>query len=330
MNKIIFTDEPNKELSDDKRPSKEPDHALRFHLVGAPGVGKSHLLVSYTDHNYNYYAYECVPYNIDFRKKLLRTDRFFVNTTVFDMVDKSFWKKHGALQSVDAFIVVFDLTNKESFDSAREIIANGMYSKSNMVLVGTKSDLIMQRAISTGEITDFVNNSPVEAYVETSAKTGKNVELLFETTTELVLNRLRHSDVNKSQCHISSKRACLVRDLNKYIMRIESQKDSLNNTNFYYGFWVWKKSRAINREANYHLAKKLLEMLHDSNESITSIFAKTEELRAKIIIEHNLFLRHDYKNRGIHSTELNKIINTGMSLMENEAQPLLSTIRTVA
>jgi small GTP-binding protein len=74
-------------------------------------------------------------------------------------------------------ILVFDLTNSASFDHLpqwiEEVRAN-IKSEIPVLLVGNKSDLLDQRAVSAGEISKFTNDLNLY-YMETSAKTGDGV-----------------------------------------------------------------------------------------------------------------------------------------------------------
>jgi len=74
-------------------------------------------------------------------------------------------------------ILVFDLTNSASFEHLpqwiEEVRAN-IKAEIPVLLVGNKSDLIHQRAVSAEEISRFTNNCNLY-YMETSAKTGDGV-----------------------------------------------------------------------------------------------------------------------------------------------------------
>lgn len=112
----------------------------------------------------------------------------------------------------------------------------------------------------------------------------------------------------------------LIQQLETYIKRIKSY------SNYKQGFWLYKDSRSINREVNYQLAIKLKEKL-DEEESIETVFKvdHIKQLRADIVRKGQFNLQPHYKNRGIHSKELNKIIKTAKQKMvaSDERNPLL-------
>ena len=82
-------------------------------------------------------------------------------------------------------LMIFDLTNYESFEHLPQWIEEVRANVKNdipLLLVGNKSDLIQERAVSNEEINDFTSKFNLY-YMETSAKTGDNVDNMF---TELV------------------------------------------------------------------------------------------------------------------------------------------------
>lgn len=103
----------------------------------------------------------------------------------------------------------------------------------------------------------------------------------------------------------------LIEDLTKYINRINQHKE--NNTtkpDFKHGFWVCKKPRALNRKANFYLAQKLLNDLNNYPEkSIHELFKDIGKQRDEIIKANKINDQPDYIARGIHSDELNSIID---------------------
>ena len=57
------------------------------------------------------------------------------------------------------------------------------------MLVGGKADLVENREVSNEEAIEIVESMGLDAFIECDAKTGKNVEKLFETLTKLILQR---------------------------------------------------------------------------------------------------------------------------------------------
>jgi Ras-related protein Rab-11A len=74
-------------------------------------------------------------------------------------------------------LLIFDLTNSSTFDHLPgwiEEVRTNIKTEIPLLLVGNKSDLVEQRAISLEEINEFTRNFNL-FYMETSAKTGEGV-----------------------------------------------------------------------------------------------------------------------------------------------------------
>lgn len=112
------------------------------------------------------------------------------------------------------------------------------------------------------------------------------------------------------------------RDLKSYIDRIESYTDETGEIDFAHGFIIFRQSQAINREANYLLARSLFRKL-DQGESLDIAFNNTNEQRSKLITQYGLNKREDYVERGIGSDTLNAIIRKATKDIGTENEPLI-------
>ena len=84
---------------------------------------------------------------------------------------------HGS----NAIIVVYDISNRDSFENLKKWIEDVEHYASSRVckiIVGNKSDLEDKRAVSTDEGQDFAKALGVP-FMETSAKTSYNINELF-------------------------------------------------------------------------------------------------------------------------------------------------------
>ncbi len=278
---------------------------LTFHLVGDAHAGKSCLLQRYCDEIYEPPG-DTEPHCS--RTKTLEIEGKKVGIEIWDIPGSGRYRGIARLD-VNAVIVAFDLTEQNSLSKVASYL-DGYCHNPVVVLVGTKSDA-KDRVIEQAEINAFKERSPrfkSAIYIETSAKENIKVSEVFERTAKLVLNRPTLSMHAESSSNNDGKRNSLMDDLNNYIARINPDNSTTPNfSRFWFPFF--KNSRALNREANYHLAKELLVNLKQSNASIQEIFTDVTFRRSMIINNYKLFLNPDFKDRGINSAELNKIIN---------------------
>lgn len=91
--------------------------------------------------------------------------------------------RDGYLKHGDGFLLVFDLTSRESFASVRDHRENVLRVKAEdpnlpIILIGNKSDLRSERKISQEEAQGLASRWNIP-YIETSAKTRENVDKAF-------------------------------------------------------------------------------------------------------------------------------------------------------
>ncbi len=87
-----------------------------------------------------------------------------------------------------AAIVVYDITDRDSFEGSKAWVAELMRRRGSsclIVLVGNKLDLEGGREVEKAHVADHASSCGV-LHVETSAKTGKNVNELFEMIAQKV------------------------------------------------------------------------------------------------------------------------------------------------
>jgi len=95
--------------------------------------------------------------------------------------------------------MVFDVTNVESFDHVNEWLKEvNRYAAEGTVklLVGNKCDRTADRAVTEEQATAFAQELGIP-YIETSAKSAKNVEEAFLTMAgELIRQRAKNGDAS--------------------------------------------------------------------------------------------------------------------------------------
>jgi GTPase SAR1 family protein len=94
-------------------------------------------------------------------------------------------------RDADAGIVVFDLSDQASFTKGKQWVAELRQARGDgivLAIAGNKSDLPSQRAVTLEAIAQFADSVGGQSF-ETSAKTGENVELLFQSLVNALRKR---------------------------------------------------------------------------------------------------------------------------------------------
>lgn len=97
-------------------------------------------------------------------------------------------------RGAQGMILAFDLGNEASFKSlSKWLLELDRFAEEDVVVVlaGNKNDLGEQK-VRQADIDEFKNKHGLE-YFQTSAKTGSNVDALFQRLTEQVVDRYNNS-----------------------------------------------------------------------------------------------------------------------------------------
>ena len=158
------------------------NYLFKYIIVGDSSVGKSNLLMKFAHNKFteDYQATIGVEFgakNIEIEQQIYRVQIWdTAGQENFRSITKAYYKN-----SVCA-MVVYDITNDNSFKHVQnwiEDIRNQSSKTVLIILVGNKIDLEDKRAVESKEAEDFANEKGFLFY-EVSAKTGENVEDLFE------------------------------------------------------------------------------------------------------------------------------------------------------
>ena len=98
-------------------------------------------------------------------------------------------------RGAQGIILVYDCTDPESFHNVKQWMGEiDRYACENVnkLLVGNKCDLADEKRVETSQAKDFAENMEVP-FIETSAKTAKNVEETFVMMASAIKERLSQS-----------------------------------------------------------------------------------------------------------------------------------------
>ena len=161
-------------------------------VIGNANTGKSALLNRVTGRIFNnsYTMTIGVDFairNIEFEKnghknhiKLQIWDT--AGQECFRSITRSYYKDAAGV------ILVYDITNLKSYESLTRWIDDINYycsQDTQIIISGNKIDLGHIRTISYNEVNIFCKNNTID-YLETSSKTGENVDILFKKLAEKI------------------------------------------------------------------------------------------------------------------------------------------------
>ncbi|XP_056642151.1 ras-related protein Rab-18-B-like [Diorhabda carinulata] len=162
---------------------------LKILIIGESGVGKSSLLLRFTEDNFD--PEQTLTIGVDFKTKRLNIDGNTVKLAIWDTAGQERFRTLTPSYYRDAqgAILVFDVSNYASF-SKLEMWLNELetYStKSDIIkmIVGNKID-VNKREVSREEAMRFAKRHQT-LYIEASAKTKDGVQSAFEELVHKII-----------------------------------------------------------------------------------------------------------------------------------------------
>ena len=182
------------------------NYLLKFIVIGDSSVGKSNILLRYVHNSFNpefltTIGVEFGAKNIEINKKIFKIQIWdTAGQENFRSITRAYYKN-----SVCA-LIVYDITNRSSFENIISWIEDckGQSPKSIfIILVGNKNDLENERQVSYEEGLEFAKNNNI-VFFETSAKTGKNISELFQTSAIEINKKIEEDfyDLENESCGI--------------------------------------------------------------------------------------------------------------------------------
>uniref|UniRef100_A0A8C3AW06 small monomeric GTPase n=1 Tax=Cyclopterus lumpus TaxID=8103 RepID=A0A8C3AW06_CYCLU len=160
---------------------------LQTILVGDSGVGKTSLLVQFDQGKFIPGSFSATV-GIGFTNKVVTVDDVKVQLQIWDTAGQERFRSvtHAYYRDAHALLLLYDITSKTSFDNIRAWLTEiHEYAQSDVVimLLGNKADMSSVRAIRRDEGERLAREYSVP-FMETSAKTGVNVELAFTAVSK--------------------------------------------------------------------------------------------------------------------------------------------------
>ena len=179
--------------------SKDPiELNIKLILVGDTNVGKTTLLNNYLENGFS----EDITPTIGLENKVKTIDIHGLKAKI-QIWDTAGQEKFNALtqqyfRNADGILLVFDLTNKNSFEHIKDWCGKAKKNsdhKSKMLLVGNKRDLKDEKKISEKEINGLTHNGKKLKYIEASAKQDDNIWEIFETLINSIVGKKSNEEL---------------------------------------------------------------------------------------------------------------------------------------
>ncbi|MHA1132190.1 MAG: Rab family GTPase [Candidatus Helarchaeota archaeon] len=164
-------------------------------IVGDGSVGKTTLILRYTEKRFRESYIPTI--GVQWVVKQLNYQESTVYLTIWDIAGQDKFKvmRGTFYDGSDAVIIVFDVTNLISFDHVENWLIEVQQFCDNVpfILLGNKIDLVGARRVTQEMIKSLIQRYNLP-YFETSAKTGENVNDMFNKVVENIRQYIPSSD----------------------------------------------------------------------------------------------------------------------------------------
>ncbi len=177
------------------------DYSIKLVLTGDSGVGKTKLIARYVNDIFEDNSSPTVGLDFALKETIVTGQR--VQCQIWDTAGQEKLKAIASAyyKSAHGVVLVFDITNKASFERLTvwlEEVRNNLEESVPIIVVGNKSDLIIDREVSALEAKSFAEENGFY-YMEVSAKSNENdcVVLAFDQLIAQVIMRMDEQNPKK-------------------------------------------------------------------------------------------------------------------------------------
>ena len=173
--------------------NQDYDYLFKLLLIGNSAVGKSSLLLRFSDNIFNESFLPTI--GVDFKIRTFDLNNRTVKLQIWDTAGQERFKTitSSYYKGAHGIILVYDITDKQSFrdiDNWLTEVEKHANENVNKLLVGNKCDLEQNRQVSYEEGKAYADQLGIK-FLETSAKNSVGVESAFFTMANEIKARVQ-------------------------------------------------------------------------------------------------------------------------------------------
>jgi len=180
--------------------TKKPvyDYLFKYVMIGPTGVGKSCILLQFTEKSFDPSPGMTIGVEFGFRSFTIQGKT--IKIQIWDTAGQESFRSitSSYYRGVHVVVLVYDITRRETFtfmsswlDEARR----NTTSDATILLIGNKCDLTGEREVSYDQGKEFQILNHLDVFLETSAMNSTNVDQAFEQTCDIVFEKIQNGTV---------------------------------------------------------------------------------------------------------------------------------------
>ena len=176
--------------------NNKPQIKLKLLIIGDSSVGKTSMLLSYTD---NYFPEShLATIGVEYKVKEIETDKYNISLQIWDTAGQERFRSitKSFFRNTNGIIFVYDVTCRKSFQSVKEWIKDSELHDTGFekILCGNKIDLKEKREVNFDELEEFGMKKKIEV-MEISAKERININDAFQKIINLILSNKTDKEI---------------------------------------------------------------------------------------------------------------------------------------
>ena len=183
------------------------DFLIKLALLGDPTVGKTNLVIRYTENTFSLNTPPTIGYDYKSKTVDIKKTKQKAKVQIFDTAGQERYMSlsKNVYKRVDGVILVYDITQMQTFKNISKWIELIKEFNDNLpiLLIGNKIDSD-ERIVSFEEGKKFGDENKIN-FFETSALSGANVEEAFESFINEIVKFLKNKNPVSSDTFSLSK-----------------------------------------------------------------------------------------------------------------------------
>eukprot|EP01025_Chloroclados_australasicus_P032396 TRINITY_DN3286_c0_g1_i1.p2 TRINITY_DN3286_c0_g1~~TRINITY_DN3286_c0_g1_i1.p2 ORF type:complete len:214 (-),score=21.47 TRINITY_DN3286_c0_g1_i1:325-966(-) len=173
-------------------------YLFKYIIIGDTGVGKSCLLLQFTDKRFQ--PVHDLTIGVEFGARMINIDGKQIKLQIWDTAGQESFRSitRSYYRGAAGALLVYDITRRDTFNHLASWLEDARQHANpsmTIMLIGNKSDLSHKREVSTEEGERFAQEHGL-VFLETSAKTAHNVEEAFINTARKIHEKIESGDVD--------------------------------------------------------------------------------------------------------------------------------------